>query len=399
MSLSITQVKAKISPKLHGTTLAQLSGSFYEKCREAAGNVLSRCHPLETIRSSRIENAIYSHIYNYAINQDVRGDRGIIDIRPIGPRSTEDDLHGRGTREFDIKRNTDTFAIEIVNGIKTLRLSKRIGEHSLIHAMDSLTGGGTITGSGDVTSLTTNRLEYVSGNAAIQFRLDGVTGQGKITIVLPSQVDLSTIEDIGALFHWLNFPNKSRLTNIKFRWGNDASNYWEYTITSPHDRDSFESAVWTLQAAHWVDAAETGSPDATAVNWIEIELNYTAGTALANVRLDNITAAKGAAYEAVYYSDRFFKSTGGSYLEVPENDSDVILIAGDGGHNIFLYELALAIKQELGENKVKWGTDWLVKQLNGFGQVPGLYEKYQSQYPSKTLPTTHTYYDFGNFEN
>lgn len=397
MSLSITQIKEKVTPKMRGTTINQISG-FYEKCREAAGNVVLRSKPLETIRGVRIENAIYSHIYNYAIGQDVQGDNGIIDIRPIGQRSSGDGLEGRDQMEFDIKKDRDTFTVEVLNGVKTLRLSKRIAGHSVLHRMDSLTGDGTVTGSGDVTDLTTNNLEKVSGSASVQFGLDGLTGQGVIAINLAAALDLSTIEDVGALFNWLYFPNASRLTNMVFKWGTDASNYWSLTITAPHDRTSFEDAVFTLQRADWVNATETGTPDAAAVDYLEVVLNYTAGDALANVRLDNITAARGDAYEAVYYSDRLFKSAAGDYIELPTADSDTLNIAVDG-HNIFLYELMLIIIQELGEKAVMQNAKWFMEQLNGYGEVKGLYDAFNRKYPSKVIPLSTTYHNFGYFGN
>ena len=398
MSLNISTIKNKIEPKLRGTTINKLAGSFNDKCAEAASNVLLRTNPPETIRKTRIENAIYSHIYDYAISQDIKGDNSVIDIRPIEQRSPSDDIHGRTEQEFDLRRDRDTFAIEMVNSTKVLRLSKRVGSHRVLHTMDALTGIGTVTGSGDVENLTTNTLELIAGAASVQFGLSGATGQGIITVTLPSAVDLSDIEDVGALFHWINFPTASRLSSIQFRWGSDSSNYWYSNITAPHDRTSFEDAVFTLQRADWVSASEQGTPDSSSVTHIAIVFNYTAGDALTNVRVDNITAGGGKAYEALYYTDRFFKSTAGSYLGTPTADTDVILI-GQDGHNIFLYELMLVIAAEIGEKFMTHSKRWLQDQLNGYGDVPGLYHEYNSKYPTKVLPKSTTYHDFGFFNN
>lgn len=394
MSLTITTIKAKIAPKLRGTTLAQLGGDFFDKCQEAAGLVLLRTNPLETIRSARIENAIYSHVYNYAIASDVKGDNGIIDIKPIGFRSRLDEVNARTSREFSSRRDRDTFSIEIVNGIKTLKLSKKVGTHTVLHGMDSLVSEGTVTGSGDVQNLDTNTLEKVAGYGSIQFGLSGATGQGVITIALPSNIDLSSIEDVGALFNWLSFPDATRLTNIVLRWGTDSSNYWYKTITTPHDRAAFESNVFTLQRADWVSATEVGTPDATQIKYLAILINYTGVAPLSNVRLDNITAGGGEAFEATFYSDRFFKSVSGVWLQKPTEDTDILNIAIDG-ENIFLYELMLIIIQELGEKSLAYSSKWLKEQLNGYGDVPGLYAQYNSRYPSKVLPISQTYYDFG----
>lgn len=393
--LTISSIQSKITPKLNGTTIDKLSG-FYEKCREAAGTVLMRIDPLETIRSARIENAIYSHIYNYAINSDVKGNNSIIDIRPYGNRSTNDDLGARFSREFDIKKNNDTFAIEVINGVKSLKLSKRVDSHTVLHTMDSLTLGGTITASGDVTDLDTNTLDFLAGSASVQFGLSGATGTGTINIALNQTIDLTDIEDIGALFFWQKFVDASRLTSVQLRWGSSSGDYWYKTITAPHDRSAFETNAWTLQRGDWSTASEQGTPVVTAVDYVGLVFTYSTGTALANNRLDNITCAKGRAYEALYYSDKFFKSSAGTFLEIPTATSDTINIAIDG-ENIFIYELMLLIIQEQGQKAVKQKASWFWNQLHGDAKTEGLYEMYASKYPSQAIVNQTTYHDFGYF--
>jgi len=392
MPLTITQIQDKIAPKMQGSSLSKLQGTFYDKCREAAGNVIARTNPLETIRLVRIEQAIYSHVYNYAVSPDVKGDNSVIDIRPVSERSRQDDINARGNREFDIRRTNDTFAVEVINGIKTLRLSKQVGQHQVLATLDAITGVETVTGSGDVVNITSNVLEKISGQASVQFGLSGATGVGAVSIGLPRSIDLSRVENVGSLFNWLQFPNAERLTNMVFKWGTDANNYFYTTITSPHDRATFESGAFTLQRADWVSALKAGTPVASNINFLEVQLNYVAGAALANVRLDNITAATGEAYELMYYSDRFFKSPTGDYLQQPTSGDDTINIGGDG-ENIFLYELMLIIIQELGEKSLAYSAKWLNNQL--YPQETGLYARYNKSFPTKVLPITQTYHNFG----
>lgn len=393
--LNITSIKSKVAPKLNGTSISDIDG-FYDKCREAAGNVLARIDPLETIRRSRIENAIFSHVYNYAIGSDLKGNNSIIDIRPIGERSPEDDLGGRYGREFDIKKNHDTFAIEVINGVKTLKLAKSVNGHQVLCPMDSLTIVATITASGDVTDLDTNTLDYINGSASVQFGLSGATGIGSVIITLDEEVDLSDIEDVGALFFWQNFANASRLNSVQLQFGNSDSAYWYKDITTPHDRSAFESNAWTLQRGDWSSASEQGSPVSTTISRIVIKYDYDTGDAIANNRLDAVTCAKGSAYEALYYSDKFFKNTAGTFLETPTDDSDTINIALDG-ENIFLYELMRIIIQERGQKAVKQKDSWFKDQLHN-GET-GLYTIYGEKYPSQAIQTQTTYYDFGYFGN
>lgn len=387
--LTIAQIKTKVTPKLRGTTLARVP-DFNGKCREAAANVLARSYPLETIRSSRLEGAIYSHIYNYVINQDVRGNKGIIDIRPISERSTSDRLEGRFSQEFDIKKDEDTFSVEVVNGIKTLRLSKKVNSHSTLAHFEALTGVETVTGSGDVSDLEIDRYDLISGSGSLKFALSGATGAGAVEVALSQAINLESLEDIGALFNWLKFPDVTRLTSVSLRWGSDSSNYWSKTVTSPSDRSEFESNAWTLQSFDWASATATGTPDASAIEYVAVVFAYTTGTAISNIRLDAISAALGRPYEAIYYSNCLFKATDGTYLNEPTDDSDVINIAVEG-ENIFLYELMLILIQELGQKAVNQNASFFKEQLFGDG---ALYQIYNRAYPSQAVMKSMTYYKF-----
>ena len=394
---TIQNIKDMVTPKLRGGSIDHV-GSFHLHAKETAGNVLLRCAPLETIRNFRIANALYSHVLNYTAPTDLKGNNGIIDIRPYGDRSTADDTEARFGREFDINRDEDTFTIETINGLKTIRLSKAINGHIVLATMDSLTVGQTVTGSGDVENLTTNTLEYVAGKAAVQFGLSGATGSGTIQIVMPNTIDLTTLEDLGAVFSMIQFPDADRLTSIEVRWGSDDSNYWSETVTAPSDRTAFLDAVWSMIRADWANSSQTGSPDVTAVNTISLVYTYTAGTALANCRVDNIITALGKAYEAVYYSKYLFKGADGTYKEVSTADEDTILLDTDGV-NIVLYELMLILIQELGEGSVRQSAQWFENQLMGYERSGGewkrgLYDLYNEKYPEQSIPQQVNYYRF-----
>lgn len=399
MQLQISDIKTKVTGKLRGGSLANVS-DFYGKCQEAAGNVLSRAYPLETIRSSSIEGALYSHVYNYVINQDIRANKGIVDIRPIANRSRHDDVVGRYGAEFDINKDRDTFTIEVVNGIKTLRLKKDVGSHMTIVPLDNvLPVGAVLSTSGDLGNLETNSYDYVDGVGSVQFSLSGATGTGTLIINLTSEVNIESVEDIGALFNWFNFPDVSRLTSVALRWGTDGSNYWQKTVTTPHDRTTFVSGAWSLLRYDWNTAPQTGTPDAARIKRLELVFTYTTGSAIENIRVNKISAAVGRPYELVYYSNFFFKGTNGTYKSKPTADSDYINIEGTEGTNLFLYELMLVIIQELGDKSVDRSSKWFMQQLNGYGEVEGLYKNYNRNNPCQSLPVQMTYYRFGAGHN
>ena len=143
--ITVSQFKTKIAGKMHGTTLGKIT-DVYGKLQEGAGNVLLRLDPPSTKRRARIDNAIYDKVYNYAAPSDIKGADSVLDIRPVSLRSTDDEIYGTFERTFDIKKPENTFVVETVNGVKTLRLSKALlPARMILHSGDTLTLEGAVT--------------------------------------------------------------------------------------------------------------------------------------------------------------------------------------------------------------------------------------------------------------
>jgi hypothetical protein len=393
--ITITTFKGLIPGKLGGTSLAKISG-IYGKMYEAAANMRGRVKPRTIARSSRIENAIYDHVYNYTCPDDLEDD-AVIDIRPIGERSTEDTMGGTGVKEFDIKKKGNTFVVEYVNGQKTLRISKPAGTHTVLHRMDSTTTGGTVTLGGDASNATIDTLDHVSGSGALKFNLNGLTGTATVTIALDTVTDLSDMRSLGALFAWVKFPDSSRLTSVKLTWGASAGEGWYKTVTTAHDR-AFTSNAWQLLRHDWTSATDVGAPTETTsetIDYVQVTFTYTVGTALSGVGLDNITASLGKAYEVVYYSNRIFTDTTGiTWKETPTHDTDIIRLE-PLGTNIFMYEFMLTLQQELQGENMSANFAFFRNQLEGNEKRAGLYDQFERQNPDQSMTRDITYYEFG----
>lgn len=396
--ISISTLKNRLIPKLHGASLAKIQDSFYDKLHEASTIVLARLDPPDTIQRARIDNAIYDKVYNYTAPSDIKGESKIIDIRPIGPRSTRDEQTQTYGKEFDIRKRYNSATIETIAGVKTLRISKALRPSTLLfdpNAVDT-----TVTTGGDVTDLTADNLDYVSGNASLSFGLSGVTGAGTIEINLSQSFDLSLLENIGALFTWLKFPTAARFTSYELRWGSDSSNYWSKTATVPQGRSAVDSAAWNLMPFVWSSASKTGTPEASAIAYLKVTITYTTGTALTFVKLDSIVAALGEAYECVYYSEYIYKTLATGVLkEIATLDSDIITL-DPAATQILLLELHRTLAPELKGEHMAADLKNINYMLEGEGNVHtdkgfvGLYRQYESQHPSQALIAETTYYEF-----
>lgn len=392
--ITVGAFKTKVEGKLHGTSLAKVN-DVYGKFFEAAANLRLRATPPSLIRSAVIANAIYDRVYNYVCQDDL-DQESVLDIRPVGERDVNDDnVATQGQKRFDIKKSNNTFTVEYVNGVKTLRLSKCLTPRTILATCDTLTG---ITSSGDVTGLVLDDLNKVSGNSALSFNLSGVTGQGIITFAI-DPTDLSSLLNLGAFFEWFKFPLASALVNVDLRWGTSATDYWHKQVTSAQDR-AFADSAWQLLNHQWSSATKVGNPNAAAITRLDVVINYTMGTARNAVGLDNITAALGEVWEVLYYSNRFFTdSTGVTWKETPTADTDLIRLDSDG-INLLLYEYLLTLQQEIkGKNMV---ADYAYFRTLLYGQfgtrgvqlMKGLYELFNDKYPSQVIPRQDTYYGF-----
>lgn len=403
--LSITTLKTKVTPKLHGASLAKVVG-VYGKLHEASGNVFSRVKPYTVIRKARIDNAIYDHVFNYSCQDDLEVD-SVIDIRPVAPRNSRDSLKGTYSKEFDIKKASNSFTVEYINGIKTLRLSKCLTPRIVLFEADALDGNVTLSGSGDVdaTSIQLDYLDFVSGQASVSFDLTGATGQGIITLTMATPITLAALYGQGSILPWFKFPDVSKLINVKIRAGSSSSDYYETTCVAALNQ-GFTSDFWMLLLQKLETATAHGTPNlTTGIAWMQIEINYTSGTAQPNVKIDNITAALGQAWEVVYYSNRMFTdSTGLTWKEIPTADTDLIRLEGAMDNNAFMYEFMLTLQQELKGKSM--AADYAFFQTSLFGRfgargamlTPGIYDALERKYPNQAIMRQVEYYNFDDDE-
>lgn len=396
MSATLSQIKEDIKPKLHGVgSLDKVPGNFYRHCYEAGNRVLNKIDPKSTIRSSQIVNALYGRIYDYQAPVDIKGNK-VVDIKPQGKRSVTDSIFSTSRREFDIKKYLDSVNIKEVDGIKYLRVSKDLGAPLFLHNCDSVTADGTWVASEDASGLVADSYRYLGGVASLRFNLSGSTGVGKITISDMSPKDISSLEDVGAIFKNLYWPSATAPTSVELRWGSGSSNYWTKTVTTPHELTTFRQG-WNLLRFDWSSATEVGTPDSSAIDYIQVILTYTSGTIINNVYIDGISAHREIPYDIEYFSSYLWKNSSGVYLEQPTADTDTINLDGTA-YNIFIYELADIISQITQAEESSFDVSYFRNQLDAKEETKGfdgLYRRYETEYPSESLVSVNEYYDMG----
>ena len=396
MSYTIADVKADLEGVLHSTDISKVRNPYNLYWR-AARNLLTMIDPDETIRIAQIANAIHDEIYDYTIASDTKGKK-IIDIRPQVGRTKADSFSQRLSREFDKYKTKGTFQVRNNGRTKSLRLSAEIsGSPKTLHGMDSLTANGTWAEGGDATNLTLDELQYIYGSAALNFDLNAAGSVGYIEISDMTDVDLSDHDEVGAIFVNVYIPDPDIITNFIMRWGNDSSNYWSATVTSPHDQDSFKTG-WQILKFEWNGATETGTVDPETIDYLRFSVTYD-GTAETDIRVDKITCSNGEIYEQEYYSEYLFQSSSGTWKAKPTDETDILNLDEDG-YNLFLFECGMAACQQMQGLDARADLKYCQKELgidDNRNIIGGLYLKYVTDHPSQARRPRSTYYRWGTY--
>jgi len=339
MSYTIATLKDDMSRKLHGSTLNKLkdpNGLINEAIRQ----VLQDIDPAETKRTQQVTNAIYDQVFSYQLPTDLKANK-IIDIYPQVNRDQSDSARQTYTQFFEKTKLQDSFYIRNDSGVKSLRYSKSVIAGQLLSAMNDTDGWST---GNDAENLTKDTLNYISSGASLKFDIDGSTTDGFLEKSDLDALDLSDREEEGAYFLWVFFPDVSIITSINLRWGNDSSNFWDRTVTTPQDGTALQTG-WNLLRFDWNGANSTGTPDSSDIDYTRITVNYN-GTGDTNLRADSLIYRFGSIFNIDYYSKFLLRTSAGVFHETVTDDNDMINLDTDS-YNVLLYKVSELMAQEV----------------------------------------------------
>ena len=382
MAYTIAKLKNDLEAIIHGTTVNKIT-NITELINRGSRDVLLDVDPQRTQRIAQIENAIYDKVYDYAVPADLKGNK-IIDIRPQVNRTVGDNFSQTYSEQFDLRKSiqNNMFQTQWNTNVKTVRISKNVRTGILLNDMNGITTNGTWAVGDDATNLTEDNLNFVSGNASLKFDLDGSTTDGFIQNSTMSAQDLTEHENESGLFLWLFLPDASTFTSVDLRWGSDTTNFWNRTVTTPHNGTFLDG--WNLVRFDWNGATETGTPDVTAVDYLRVTINYD-GVADTDYRVDNIISKLGSIFEMVYYSKFLFRNSSGTFIEETSADTDEVNLDTES-YNLLLYKISeLSAQQLQGEDGAS--------DLNYFAQkYRESLKRYKSMYKSEVEKPRQAYY-------
>lgn len=377
---TILTLKDELAGMLHGTNIDDVYyplGVFFRAGRQ----ILEDCDPFETKRLAPLTTPLYQSIYSYQAPADLKMN-AIIDIRPQVNRNPSDVVDNRFSRGFDQYKQNETITVEYVNGVKVLRVSKLLNSPVVFGNFSATTGWSV---GGDATNLTTNTVYYTYPSASLQFDLDGSTTSGYIENSTIQETDLSQQANVARLFLDVYFQDASEINSVSIRWGNDSSNYFSATATSPFDQSSFVNG-WNTVGFNWQTATETGTVDSSSIEYVRVTINYD-GDALTDIYVDNLRSILGVIYDVQYYSNYIYQdAVTGELKERPESDDDLVILEPQT-INLYLKkiaEFAAQQAQQQGQSiDVSYFASEYIKDLTN----------YRSIYPSERIKPKSFYYN------
>jgi hypothetical protein len=138
-------------------------------------------------------------------------------------------------------------------------------------------------------------------------------------------------------------------------------------------------------AARWATATTTGTPDYTAIDYVQVTLNVT-GT-MSGCKVNGINSILGTILDYEYYSTCLFRnSSTGAFQETISDDADLINLGLETYNLIFNLTSLFAIQQQQGVDAVTYDGTFFQKQYDA-----GV-AKYKLMYKSQVQKPQTTYY-------
>lgn len=393
---TVSQYKDSVAALLSGVDLSNID-NLYGAFERAARTMIQKADIPE---ASGIQNiTLYGGVYNYACNTTIFG-TAITDIRPQGvTRPLSDYVYKRPGQQFDrtkgYLRNGTMTTFEYFNGVPIIRIvTKQTMQQVIIDQMNSTTGW---TAAGSASGLTQDNAVYYKSPASLRFTLTGAS-TGTLTKTLSSGLSLASYQGVGVAFLAIEIPpgaTASNLSSISLKLGSSSTNYDLVTNTAGF-LGSWVAGEWLLVAFDFSSVITTGTPNWSAINYVQISLT-TLGS-FTNFRVGNLFFSQPSPAQILFQSAAIFKAANVVASTVITSDDDQILL-NDPAYTIFEHEGAIAVLEQTGGAEADSSIARFESKLNGArarnGTVitQGLYDLFRGDNPSQEIRMVGNYYD------
>lgn len=395
---TVSQLKDGIAGILSGVDLNQvddLNGSI-----ESA--VSTFVQKADVPEASGIQNiTLFSGVFDYPCTDEVFG-TSLTDIRPQGV--------SRYPWDFAVKTDQETFdrtkgyypsgtmaAFQYQYGVPILRIVAPFPVQFV--PIDPMSSFGNWTVSGTASNLQIDQTVFYESPASLRFNL-GI-GTGFLSETLQGPLSLSNYQGVGTGFLAIQIPSgfdPANLTNITFNFGSDSSNYSSVSATQGF-LGNWIANNWLLVAFDFSTATNTGTPNWSAMQYVNLAFTTTSG--FTNFRTGGLFISLPSPAQILYQSSAVFIPTTTRIPQTTITSNDDTIIFSPAAYNIFRYEAALSVFQNTGGELGSALFETIASILNGAraknGTVinAGLYDLYRGDNPSQEMRQVGSYYESG----
>jgi hypothetical protein len=258
-------------------------------------------------------------------------------------------------RHIDNDRAIDEFTLAYNNGKRFLKINTSRSERMVtINPMSSLTDNGTFVVSGDATNLSLEEIRTLDNTSSLKF---DVVQTGGITTSDMTSLDLSAWLGLGRAKATVEIPSVTNLTNIKLRLGSSSGNYYEFTVTTQADGTALVTGFNRI-LFNWETATTTGTPDVTAIVYLDVTFTYSSAVTQTGFKVEKITMILPRLLELIYFTQFTGMTEEGDLVESIDGDNvdDMVLVPSQ-------YENYVVLKAVEYLAPYAWGSD-AINELN-----------------------------------
>ncbi len=390
-----TDVKRKLS-----TSTPSASLDFYGAIDEGRRNMNKRIDPPESIRKVTLEDAIYSHVQEYAVPEEMSYD-DVVEINKLETRNGTNvntlespmgvvyrsRFYAKDKHYGDVR---NIMSIYYTNGKKTASIQSPTGlrpRQEMIHPMDSLNRNGTFTVGGNIGNLRVDYLNREQGRGSFVFDINNSGTTGFIQTMDMKPFKITSFLNKGAAFEKFFTSLPREITSISLSLFSSPTDYYRFTVNGPHNNSTGFLESWNQLKFQFEQYAGVPNPD--GLIGFKLEVTTTGNTA-GECRFDELIARDGDVYEITFKSRYcIINPDTGQWIQRGTKGTDE-LIYEDDSYDVFVFEVALALQKELYANGAVAKAD----VSSTAADLEAAYAEYQMNHKSEVVQPHSEMFDF-----
>jgi hypothetical protein len=332
-------------------------------------------------RSAQLTPDLFEGIYKYTCPSDLHGNR-LIDV-PAQAKRYDGSFVIVPIEQFNANPRPGDISITNFNGVRQILMNSIATSKTLV--IDPLSTASDWTAYGDAENLTNDAQDFISGNGSIVFDIDASAGTtaGIENAALDSIDVTEYMYGYSSAHVWVKLSNADNITNFKLRFGTDASNYYEITVTSQSDGTEFIRG-WNLLRFSLNGLTATGTVDDEDINYAAVFMTKTTGkVSQTGFKMNYLVFMTGVIADTQYYSNYPWQSSTGTYKRLSTDASDVIVADED--------EYELFVKKGVYLGRCDTNFD-MIDREQAEKEYTAVKTKYEMENPDNSLLIISTYH-------